>query len=361
MQILATQGDFVGTAKNPASPVFQQHRSEAGKIDWQTAMKRAIRDSGVLRDALALAKTEQTALAAGLAKSAISGEKQFPTFVPLEFLSRIVPGDPADPLLRQVLPVHEEDQNADPRFVADPVGDQAAVVASGLLHKYSGRALMITTGACGVHCRYCFRREFPYAENRPHDWKPALDYVRGNPSVDEVILSGGDPLTLVDSKLFELFDEIESIQHVRRLRIHSRMPIVIPQRVTDGLIERLADSHLAVWMVVHANHAAELDTLVLNRIAAMVRGGITVLNQAVLLRGVNDDEDTLAELCEKLINVQAMPYYLHQLDRVRGASHFEVPTQRGLELIEALRGRLPGYAVPQYVIEQSGEPSKTPL
>ncbi|KAA1257905.1 L-lysine 2,3-aminomutase [Rubripirellula obstinata] len=317
-------------------------------------MKRAIRDSGTLCEAVGLSDSNDSA-------RKIGGENQFPTFVPLEFLGRLNPGDPADPLLRQVLPVTQEDENADPRFVTDPVGDQASMVASGLMHKYNGRTLMITTGACGVHCRYCFRREFPYSENRAHDWTPALEYIRANPTIDEVILSGGDPLTLVDTKLFDLFTHIESIDHVRRLRIHSRMPVVIPQRVTADLIDRLDQSRLAVWMVIHANHAAELDTLVLDRIDAMIRGGITVLNQAVLLRGINDNADALTELCEKLINAQVMPYYLHQLDRVRGAAHFEVPTQRGLELIEVLRQRLPGYAVPQYVTEQAGEPSKSPV
>ena len=326
-------------------------------MDWQTAMKRAIRNSYDLLTAAELPDFQQT-LSSGSSPN-IGGEKQFPTFVPLEFLSRIVPGDPADPLLRQVLPIIEEDETSDNRFVSDPVGDQAAVVANGLLHKYAGRALMITTGACGVHCRYCFRREFPYSENRPHDWNAALDYVKENPSVDEVILSGGDPLTLVDSKLMDLFERIESIDHVKRLRIHSRMPIVIPQRVTSAIVDRLANSRLAIWMVIHANHAAELDALVLDRIATMVRSGITVLNQAVLLRGVNDNADTLAELCERLINAQVMPYYLHQLDRVRGAAHFEVPKQHGLDLIEALRKRLPGYAVPQYVVEEAGSPSKS--
>jgi EF-P beta-lysylation protein EpmB len=353
-QILTPQPDFVGTAKKRSVADFAQHRSEAGKVDWQTAMKRAIRDAGTLREAVGLADPVDP-------NAEIAGEKQFPTFVPIEFLNRIVPGNPADPLLRQVLPVQQEDDHSDDRFVSDPVGDQAAVVAGGLLHKYSGRALMITTGACGVHCRYCFRREFPYSENRPHDWSSALDYVRSNAGVDEVILSGGDPLTVVDARLESLVDRIAEIQHVRRLRIHSRMPVVIPQRVTDGLIDRLSESRLAVWMVIHANHAAELDPLVLDRISAMLRSGITVLNQAVLLHGVNDNADALTELCLKLINAQVMPYYLHQLDRVRGAAHFEVPKQHGLQLVEELRKRLPGYAVPQYVIEQAGEPSKSPM
>ena len=350
MQILATTSDFVRSASSPPKSVSLQHQEEAGKVDWQTAMKRAIRSSDVLRECLDL----PIACHPG-------GEKQFPTFVPLEFLSRIKPGNPLDPLLRQVLPESAEDNHQDARFVSDPVGDQSALVSGGLLHKYTGRALMITTGACGVHCRYCFRREFPYSENRPNDWSAALDHVRSRSDIDEVILSGGDPLTLVDAKLFDLIDQIQTIDHVKRLRIHSRMPIVIPQRLTDTLVSQLAGSRLATWFVVHANHANELDGLVLDRMSALIDAGIPVLNQAVLLRGVNDDVDTLADLSTRLINHRAMPYYLHQLDRVRGASHFEVPEQRGRQLIDELRQRLPGYAVPTYVVEQAGERSKTPL
>ena len=366
--ILATSPDFVGTASD-ASPSdcptlpSQEHLSQAGDVDWQTAMKRAIRKRTVLKALLGLTETESDDSAS--VRDAEAGEKQFPTFVPLEFVRRMVPGDPSDPLLLQILADEEESNHSDPRFLSDPVGDQSAAVANGLLHKYAGRTLVIATGACGVHCRYCFRREFPYSDNQASDLSSrdslAIDYLQRNKDVREVILSGGDPLTLVDANLFRLIDQIESIPHVRRLRIHSRMPIVIPQRVTDPLVQRLADSRLTCWMVVHANHPTELDDQVLNRIGAMVDSGIPVLNQAVLLRRVNDDADTLTELCEKLIDVAAMPYYLHQLDRVRGAAHFEVPVERGIALMEDLRRRLPGYAVPKFVIEQAGQDSKTPL
>ena len=350
MQILTTTSDFVRTASPTSDADFSTHLAEAGKVDWQTAMKRAIRDSDRLRQALDLPPSKAPA-----------SEKQFPTFVPLEFLKRIEPRNLADPLLKQVLPESSEDDHSDKRFVADPVGDQASIASGSLLHKYAGRTLMITTGACGVHCRYCFRREFPYAENRPHDWSPGLDYARKNLEIDEVILSGGDPLTLVDQKIFELIDQIESIKHVRRLRIHSRMPIVIPQRVTDSLIDRLARSRLTSWFVIHANHAAEIDVSVLDRTDAMIDAGIPVLNQSVLLRGVNDQVETLADLSRTLVDHRIMPYYLHQLDRVRGAAHFEVPVERGIALVEELRARLPGYAVPTYVVEQAGKRSKTPL
>ena len=324
------------------------------QVDWQTAMKRAIRCTTELRQRLNLPANQST--------SDESTKSSFPTFVPLEFLARIQPGNEDDPLLRQVLPIAAESAEVD-GYTADPVGDLNALPAAGVLHKYNRRALMITTSACGIHCRYCFRREFPYSDSgsQAQNWQPSLDYLRQHSEIDEVILSGGDPLTLVDDKLFRLISQLESIPHVRRLRIHSRMPIVIPQRVTSPLVDRLRKSRLATWMVVHANHPAELDEQVIGATDRLIDAGIPVLNQAVLLRGVNDDADTLEALCRKLANHRVQPYYLHQLDRVRGAAHFEVPEEEGLRLIEELRRRLPGYAVPNYVSERAGEPSKTPI
>ncbi|WP_242632104.1 EF-P beta-lysylation protein EpmB [Rubripirellula amarantea] len=339
-QILTTDSDFVRTGN------LDQNFSHP---DWKTAMKRAIRDSHTLRRALGL----------DAVGTKVAGEKQFPTFVPLEYLSRIRPGDPNDPLLRQVLPVADEDQASPPGYAADPVGDLSAQVTPALLHKYDGRALLITTGACGVHCRYCFRRQFPYSDSQPHQLEASLNYLRSDPSIEEVLLSGGDPLTLTDERLFALLDQIEQIDHIKRVRFHTRMPIVIPQRVTGRLVERLQTSRLTVWFVIHANHARELDSHVLKHLAMLVDGGIPVLNQAVLLAGVNDDVQTLVKLCQTLVDHRMMPYYLHQLDRVHGAAHFEVPIERGRELISELRKRLPGYAVPTYVIEEAGEFAKT--
>lgn len=344
-EILAANPDFVPTGLDRAESDC------GGKVNWQTAMKNAIRSGVELRRRLGLA-----------VDSAAAAAESFPTFVPLEYLSRIKPRDPDDPLLLQVLPV--DDELADrPGYVSDPVGDLNAKAAGGLLHKYDGRALIITTGACGIHCRYCFRREFPYASagSVNDSWGPALEYMRRHPEIDEVLLSGGDPLTLVDKKLFELINEIESISHVRRLRIHSRMPIVIPQRVTQAMVSRLSQSRLAVWMVIHANHPSEIDRDVLAATDRLIDVGIPVLNQAVLLRGVNDSVDVLADLCRLLIDHRVAPYYLHQLDRVKGAGHFEVPIAEGLELVKKLRGRLPGYAVPTYVAEEPDKPSKTVL
>lgn len=318
-------------------------------------MRLAIRDVGRLRELLNLPPAESPEVA--------QAEQAFATFVPLEFLSRIRPEDPHDPLLRQVLPIAAETQSQ-PGFIADPVGDTAARVSTGLLQKYAGRALLIATGVCGVHCRYCFRRQFDYSPGAEDDdsrqFQSALDYLRRNESIDEVILSGGDPLTLSDGRLDKVLTEIEAIAHVRRLRIHSRMPIVIPQRVTQELVARWRASRLAVWMVIHCNHAQEIDNTVSDAISKLVDQGIPVLNQAVLLAGVNDDVQSLAQLCRELINRRVQPYYLHQLDRVAGAAHFEVSLERGRELVAALRATLPGYAVPTFVSEIAGETSKRP-
>jgi EF-P beta-lysylation protein EpmB len=269
-------------------------------------------------------------------------------------------GNVADPLLRQVLPIADENQDA-PGFVSDPVGDESARVAPGLLHKYQGRALLVATGSCAVHCRYCFRREYPYQQEprRLDDWSPALEAIAADTSLHEIILSGGDPLMLTDARLSDMIEQLARIPHLRRLRIHSRLPIVLPDRVTSGLIELLRGTRLTPIMVVHANHPAEIVNDCRDALALLVQSGITTLNQAVLLRGINDDADTLADLCERLINIGVLPYYLHQLDRVRGAAHFEVAESRGLELIDELRRRLPGYAVPRYVLEVAGAESKT--
>ncbi|TWU05650.1 EF-P beta-lysylation protein EpmB [Stieleria varia] len=320
-------------------------------VSWQTAMKRAIRTAGELQRYVGLREDDLP-----------SGCEAFPTFVPLELARRIRPGDPDDPILRQVLPVSQEMAPA-AGFVSDPVGDLPALAAQGILHKYDGRALIITTGACAVHCRYCFRREFPYSDagSRALSWQPSLQYLTEHEDITEVLLSGGDPLTLQDDALFGLIGEIESIHHVQRLRIHTRLPIAIPQRITPPLVERLRDSRLTVWTVIHSNHPAELDEAVFAATDRLIDGGIPVLNQSVLLAGVNDDAETLESLSRRLIDHRIQPYYLHQLDQVRGASHFWVPPDMGIRLIEHLRSVLPGYAVPTFVAEHKGQPSKTPL
>lgn len=271
-------------------------------------------------------------------------------------------GNPHDPLLRQVLPLASELIEKQ-GFIADPVGDLASEKASGLLQKYEGRALLVTTGACAVHCRYCFRRSFPYSAI-PHslaDRQPAIDSIACDPTIDEVLLSGGDPLTIVDAQLAALVQRLESIDHLRRLRIHTRLPIVIPQRVNEEMLSWLTATRLTPVMVVHVNHPQEIDDAVAQSLARLVDAGIPVLNQSVLLRGVNDHAEALIELSRRLVNLRVMPYYLHQLDRVQGATHFEVSIDRGIELIGEMRRQLPGYAVPRYVQEVAGDTNKCVL
>lgn len=386
-QSLTAEPTFVGAA-SPAKPQVQP-------VSWTEAMRRAIRCPDQLRQHVGLPPVNVAAGESGLAAEAAIGaaEQQFATFAPLEFLARVRRGDPDDPLLKQVLTVPQETLPA-AGFVADPVGDQAAQVTPQLLQKYHGRALVVSTGVCGVHCRYCFRRQYDYSlatDEAPTDetaanpasagnrsltaepaepaepagrrppWSGAIRYLQQQPSIDEVLLSGGDPLTLSDTKLFALLEQLEAIPHLRRLRIHSRMPVVIPQRVTDELVRRLAASRLTCWLVIHCNHAQEIDWAVQSAVAKCVDAGIPVLNQAVLLAGVNDRVEALEMLCRQLVDLRVQPYYLHQLDRVQGAAHFEVPAERGRQLIAALRQRLPGYALPSYVCEIAGALSKLPL
>lgn len=330
------------------------HEDSAHPTSWHDELAAAIRDPDALINRLGLPDEhrEPTRRAAEL----------FPVMVTESYLARMQPGDPHDPLLRQVLPLDVEfDQAAG--FTVDAVGDSASQLAPGLLQKYAGRALVIATGACAIHCRYCFRRHFPYGEapRRLDDWEPALAALRTDESIHEIILSGGDPLMLTDRRLGELIELLADIPHLRRLRIHSRLPIVLPSRVTEGLIEILISNRLVPIMVVHANHGCELASDCGIALKRLVRAGIPTLNQAVLLRGVNDDVDVLADLCERLIELGVMPYYLHQLDRVTGAAHFEVAEEIGRNLIVELRRRLPGYAVPRYVREIAGAAQKTPM
>jgi EF-P beta-lysylation protein EpmB len=315
-------------------------------------VKEAIRDADELRRVLGL---PDDCLAARAPDS-------FPLFVPRGYAARMRPGDRNDPLLLQVLPLAEELDDV-PGFVADPVDDRQATRAAGLLHKYQGRVLLVTTGACAVHCRYCFRRHFPYSD-APHslaEWEPGLAQIAADASIEEVILSGGDPLMLVDDWLRRLAHRFAEISHVRRLRVHTRLPIVVPERVDSELLDWLCGTRLLPVVVVHANHPAEIGAEVADALTRLVDAGVTVLNQSVLLRRVNDDAEVLAELSRRLVELRVMPYYLHQLDRVSGAAHFEVPIETGLRLMAELRKRLPGYAVPRYVRETPGGEHKEPL
>ncbi|MDQ1363754.1 MAG: hypothetical protein QG652_1616, partial [Pseudomonadota bacterium] len=286
----------------------------------------------------------------------------FPVKVPRCYLAKINPADPTDPLLLQVMASARE-LDLTERFTHDPVGDMAAVRTPGLLHKYAGRVLLITTGACAMHCRYCFRRHFPYDQQQParQHWQAALDYIRSQPDISEVILSGGDPLSLSDQKLAELITELDAIPHLKRLRLHSRMPVVLPDRITPNLIRTLTGSRLQTCMVIHANHARELGAAEQLAMAQLKAADILLLNQSVLLKNVNNQAGTLAELSERLIECGVLPYYLHLLDAVSGAAHFDVTETEALALMAELRRRLPGYLVPRLVRETAGENSKTPV
>lgn len=318
---------------------------------WQQQLRDAIRDPAELLDLLGLQH-----LAPRLSDAATAG---FALRVPRAFAVRMRHGDPHDPLLRQVLPVDDEDRVV-PGFALDAVGDGAARAATGVLRKYRGRALLVASGHCAVHCRYCFRRHFPYAEETAarDGWREAIALVRQDTKIEEVILSGGDPLSLSTGKLAQLVDALRDVPHLRRLRIHTRLPVVLPARVDAGLVDWLRTLPWPVAMVVHANHANEFDAEVDAAMARLRDAGTTLLNQAVLLRGVNDSVEALAALGSRAFAAGVLPYYLHQLDRVAGTAHFEVGDDDARALHAALSARVSGYLVPRLVREVAGDPGK---
>ena len=282
--------------------------------------------------------------------------------VPRGFVARMEKGNPDDPLLLQVLPQLKE-RELTPACLADPLQELAASPAPGIIHKYRGRVLLITTGACAIHCRYCFRRHFPYQEHHRsrEQWREALDYLHDNTSVTEVILSGGDPLVMSDSRIADLVSALGDIKHLRRLRIHTRLPVVLPERVTPGLLNILKNSRLRCSMVIHCNHPNELDDSVASALQKLGAQGIALFNQSVLLRKVNDNAQTLADLSEALFDCGAIPYYLHLLDPVAGAAHFNIPEAEARALFQTLLELLPGYLVPKLVRESPLVPYKHPL
>jgi len=289
----------------------------------------------------------------------VAAAKDFPLRVPLNFADCMEKGNPNDPLLRQILPVRDE-LTFYPNYSDDPVGDLQAATESGVLHKYHGRMLMINTGSCAIHCRYCFRRNFPYGDFQLSKQREfaAVQSIREDSSITEVILSGGDPLLLNDARLGSLIRELSAVGHLRRIRIHSRLPVVLPSRITEKLVGLLVESGKQIILVIHCNHAREIN----DRVAAACRilngSGITVLNQSVLLKGVNDSADALCELSERLFGVGVIPYYLHLLDKARGTGHFEISRTEALAILRQVQNRLPGYLVPRLVQEQAGAPAK---
>jgi EF-P beta-lysylation protein EpmB len=337
-----------------SSPTANQQNPVTALPQWQQALARAITDPAEL---VAMLRLDPALLPAAQAAA-----KQFPLRVPRGFVARMKVGDPNDPLLKQVLPLGIELEPTQ-GFSSDPVGDLASRIAPGVLHKYHGRALLIATGACGIHCRYCFRRHFPYGADTAsaQHWEPALAAIRADHSIREVILSGGDPLSLNDRRLSELSSALQAIPHVKRLRIHTRQPVVLPERVDANLLGWLESIRLQKVMVLHVNHAQEIDASVQSACAALSKAGVKLFNQAVLLRGVNDSVAALSQLSEDLFASGVLPYYLHVLDRVQGSAHFEVSETRAAELMRELSTLLPGYLVPKLVREIPGRTSKTPV
>lgn len=324
---------------------------------WQTELAEACTEPEQLFFALGLPLPDPATLAGMKAAAA-----RFRLRIPRSYVALMEHGNPDDPLLRQVLPVAEELLEV-PGFVADPVGDLQVMAGDGILHKYDGRRLLMTTGACAVHCRYCFRREYPYAEDNAsaRGWQPVVERLRRDYGATEIILSGGDPLSLSTRKLEQLTEALETLPQLRRLRIHTRTPVVLPSRVDEPLLEWLEQIPLRIVMVLHANHANEFGAE-LRTACTRLRGiGVTLLNQAVLLRGVNDSVAAQVALAEKSFEFGVLPYYLHQLDPVRGAAHFAVPDTEALALHAGMVARLPGYLVPRLVREIPGAASKTPV
>jgi len=321
-------------------------------LDWQHQLRNVITSRDELLRTLELTITD-VGLAAG------AGD-DFALKVPRSFVQRMRQGDPHDPLLLQVLSSASE-MIATPGYGRDPVGESGAVVPQrGIIHKYNGRVLLIVSGGCAVNCRYCFRRHFPYQENQNsrQQWREALQYISAEPSIEEVILSGGDPLVATDEQLRELVAQIATIAHVKRVRIHSRLPVVIPERITDALLDAITHRDLQTIMVIHCNHAQEINDSVSAAAAALRRRDITVLNQAVLLAGINDNVEAQIALCQRLFAAGILPYYLHLLDKVQGAAHFDVPESQAKQLLRGMTATLPGYMVPKLVREVAGADSK---
>ena len=326
--------------------------SHAACQDWQSLLRDAISDPTALCQRLSLPAESASVIAQACAT--------FPLRVPEPYLQRMQLGDPTDPLLLQVLPQAAE-LLEQPDFTSDPLDERQHNPVPGLVHKYRSRVLLISTSMCAVHCRYCFRREFPYQDNRNSrlEWQQALHYIRQHTELNEVILSGGDPLSLPDKQLAWLTEHIAAIPHITRLRIHTRLPVVIPQRLTDSLLHTLSNSRLQTVMVLHCNHLNEVDTAVADAIGRLRRAGITVLNQSALLANINDNADTLADLSERLFAAGCLPYYLHVLDKVNGSHHFALDDQRAVAIHRELQALLPGFLVPRLVRENAGEPSKS--
>lgn len=320
---------------------------------WQQALAEAFTDLTSLCQYLELEQNQLPLL---------TNLPNFPLKVPRSFVDCMEKGNPYDPLLRQILPVQAE-LNAYPGFSADPVGDLDAITTPGVIKKYQARLLLIATGACAVHCRYCFRRNFPYSEQQLSKQKlqQAIDFIQEQQAISEVILSGGDPLLLGDEKLGKLLQQVAAIPHVKRIRIHSRIPVVLPERINAELLKQMSSTDKQVVMVIHSNHPNELSAKVADGCLKLRQHHITVLNQSVLLKDVNDDAGILCQLSEKLFKFGVLPYYLHLLDQADGTGHFEIDAEQAKQIHQIMQIRLPGYLVPKLVKEQAGAAYKLPV
>ena len=321
-------------------------------LSWQEQLAQAIRHPDELLDYVGL-----DASSIGYSEKAI---KQFPLRVPRVFANRIQKKNLHDPILRQIFPYLEE-ENKYEGYINDPLAESNVQPVKGLLHKYNSRVLSITTGACAIHCRYCFRRHFPYQEstNNGEQLKQSIEYIEKDKSIEEAILSGGNPLTLSDRKLIELCQSLSEINHIKRIRFHTRIPVVLPARLTKNIIEKLVETNKTIIFVLHINHANEIDDAVIDNIRLLQQFNIMVLNQSVLLKGVNDNVQSLIKLSERLVENNVTPYYLHLLDPVSGAAHYNVDEQQAKQLIETMHASVSGYLVPKLVKEEAGKAGKT--
>ena len=318
--------------------------------DWQQQLKDAVTSSVVLLELLGLQKEQL-----GDVAQVTVAHQQFAVRVPRPFIAKMEKGNADDPLLKQVL-VHSQELDVVAGYTRDPLAEMSANPLPGLLHKYKTRVLLTLSVACAVNCRYCFRRHFPY-EDQAMDFsrqQAVIAYLREHPEINEVILSGGDPLMLKDQRLDDWLQQLEAVQSLTRLRIHTRFPVVIPDRITFELAQTLSRSRLKAIVVLHINHRNEIDDALIKQLKLLLSENVLLLNQSVLLQGVNDDVGVLTELSEKLFYSGVLPYYLHCLDKVQGAAHFDLKKSQVLALYQQLQGQLPGFLVPKLVEERAG-------
>lgn len=323
--------------------------------NWQSQLNDLITDPFELLSELKLSVND-------LKQDNLLAQAQFKLRVPRQFVAKMQKGNPLDPLFLQVFPHHLEMQEI-AGFSFDPLGEKDANALSGILHKYPSRILMTLTGACAIHCRYCFRRHFPYNENVPKekDWPIIKDYIQQHPKINEIILSGGDPLSISNEKLARWVDHFSELEQVKTLRIHTRLPVVIPERIDNELLNIVKNTRLKTIFVTHSNHYCELDHNFDIAMQSLINHNVTIFNQSVLLKGINDDDQTLSQLSYRLFNARVLPYYLHVLDKVSGAAHFMVSDTDAKKIYQDLLKELPGYLVPKLVREIHGELHKTPL